>query len=128
ILRRALQEAPAAIALGADVPGLPRARLEQARRALARHDAVLGPAADGGYVLLGLRACEPGLLAGLPWSTPSTLRATRARLRDRGLSLAELPPSFDVDEAEDLERLRRALRAGVMHAPRTAALLEVGVA
>lgn len=120
---RALAEAPWFIALGADSPGLPLAALDAARAAFVRHDAALGPADDGGYYLLGLRRVEPGLLAGLPWSAPNTLEATRERLAARGYSQATLQPWFDVDALADLDHLKRALDAGEVHAPRTAELL-----
>jgi rSAM/selenodomain-associated transferase 1 len=123
ILTRALARGPWALALGADSPGLPLQRLEEARAALATHDAVLGPADDGGYYLLGLTRCPQGLLAGLPWSAPTTLAATRARLEERGLTVALLPPWLDVDVPEDLARLAGLLLRGEAHAPHTARVL-----
>lgn len=126
ILARALERSACALALGADSPGLPVERLEEARAALATHDAVLGPAEDGGYYLLGLRRCPPGLLAGLPWSASNTREATHERLVQWGFSVALLPPWFDVDLPEDLERLARLLARGEVHAPHTARALGVG--
>ncbi len=123
VLRRALTEAPWAMALGADSPGMPHALLEAARAALTDHDAVLGPTPDGGYYLLGLRRCPPGALRGLPWSQPDTRAATRARLEALGLTVAELPPFFDVDTAEDLPRLATWLRRAPDAAPATRAAL-----
>lgn len=123
VARRALESAPWFIAVGSDSPGLPLAALEAASAALLRSDAVLGPASDGGYYLLGLRRLEPGLLANLPWSTSGTLAATRARLVERGFSVATTQEWFDVDDAEDLERLRAELARGTLRAPRTATAL-----
>jgi len=105
VLARALREAPWAVVVGTDSPGLPSTLLAEGRDALERADAVLGPTPDGGYYLIGLRRCPPGLLAGLPWSQPSTLAATRARLESHGLTVALLPPFFDVDTPRDLPRL-----------------------
>jgi uncharacterized protein len=123
VLQAALRDAPFAIAIGADAPALPRRFLEAARAALAAVDAVVGPADDGGFYLLGLRACPEGLLAGLPWSSAETFTRTVERLRSRGLRVEVLERWFDVDRAEDLDRLREALRAGEIEAPRTARLL-----
>lgn len=123
VLRRALGEAPFAIAVGTDSPGLPPSLLEQARAALESADAVVGPATDGGFYLLGLRSCPPGLLADLPWSREDTGRRTLARLRERGLTTAVIDPWFDVDRPEDLARLRALLAAGAVSAPETARLL-----
>jgi rSAM/selenodomain-associated transferase 2/rSAM/selenodomain-associated transferase 1 len=124
VLCNALQLAPFAIAIGADAPALPRRLLEAARDALQRADAVLGPAYDGGFYLLGLRRCPEGLLADLPWSRSDTFVRTLARLRERGLRTELIDPWFDVDRAEDLEHLRALIEGGAIDAPRTASLLE----
>ncbi len=123
ILRRALRGSAGAIALGADSPGLPGSRLDEARRMLASHDAVLGPSQDGGFYLLGLTRCPPGLLRFLPWSADDTFERARARLEDRGLSTAILREYFDVDVPADLVRLRRRIARGRVSAPRTARAL-----
>jgi rSAM/selenodomain-associated transferase 1 len=123
VLRRALRSSAGAIALGSDSPGLPRMLLEQARAQLRSHDAVLGPCADGGFYLLGLSRCPPGLLRGLRWSAPDTFERTRARLEERGLTTAVLPPWFDVDRPGDLARLSRLISRRAVTAPRTARVL-----
>jgi glycosyltransferase A (GT-A) superfamily protein (DUF2064 family) len=64
-------------------------------------DAVLGPAADGGYWAIGLRWPDPRVFAGVPMSSDTTGRAQRARLRALGLVTAELPRLRDVDTIAD---------------------------
>jgi glycosyltransferase A (GT-A) superfamily protein (DUF2064 family) len=64
-------------------------------------EAVLGPALDGGWWSIGLRAPEPAVFLGVPMSTPGTGAAQRARLRDLGLRTALLPSLRDVDEFDD---------------------------
>jgi uncharacterized protein len=123
VLRRALRETPVALAIGTDTPGLPPALLSEARLALRRADAVLGPCEDGGFYLLGLRRCPPGLLRGLPWSAADTFQRTAARLRDRGLATAVISPWFDVDRPADLDCLRALVARGELRAPRTARAL-----
>ncbi len=123
IAARALAQAPWFMAIGADSPGLPRRNLEAAKAALLRHEAVLGPAEDGGFYLLGLQRVAPGLLAGVPWSTSTTFDVTRARLLSQGWQVATLQPWYDVDDVAGLDRLRRELAEGVIEAPRTAAVL-----
>jgi len=123
VLRRAIQEGGAAIAIGADSPGMPLDRLRDAKVHLGDHDAVFGPSEDGGFYLLGLRRCPAGLLADLPWSVAATGGATEARLAAHGLSVHRLASWWDVDEPADVERLRRALDAGDLAAPHTAAAL-----
>lgn len=123
ILSRALGHAPAAIALGADSPGLPVRFLDEACARLQHFDAVLGPCDDGGFYLLGLRTCPPGLLDGIHWSAATTWSETRQRLRSAGLSLTILPAWFDIDRPEDLDRLEQLLDAGAVNFPVTAAVL-----
>jgi rSAM/selenodomain-associated transferase 1 len=123
VMRAALSSAGIAIAIGADAPALPRRLLEAARAALDHSDAALGPAEDGGFYLLALRRCPEGLLAGLPWSADDTCAKTLVRLQERGFRVALLEPWFDVDRPADLDRLRAAIAAGEIVAPRTAAAL-----
>jgi len=124
ILRRALDDYPMAIAVGADSPGLPQRHLEMAYEALHEVDAVMGPSDDGGFYLLGLRRCPPNLLVDLPWSQDNTLAQTQARLTQHHLSPTLLEPWFDVDRPEDLARLLTWLRRGIEPAPHTLKLLE----
>lgn len=85
--------------VGMDTPQLTPALLTRAATALQAHDAVFGPAADGGFWLLGLRRPDPALLLGVPMSTPGTGAAQLRRLR--GLSVATMPLLTDVDDAAD---------------------------
>ena len=91
--------------IGTDCPALTPAHLQQAAAALNEHDAVLIPAEDGGYVLIGLHQPEPAVFADINWGTAQVLASTRQRLRDLGYSWRELPGLWDVDEAADLTRL-----------------------
>jgi len=119
VLSRALQSAPIALAIGADTPGLPPRFLELARDALTTSDAVLGPCEDGGFYLIGLRSCPPGLFAGLPWSTERISEQTMQRLRGLGFTVETLPPWFDLDRAEDLTRIQGLLARKEIDAPET---------
>ncbi|MGE5324264.1 MAG: TIGR04282 family arsenosugar biosynthesis glycosyltransferase [Actinomycetota bacterium] len=119
ILRHALLERPIALAIGADSPGLPLHCLDKARNLLRSHDAVLGPSIDGGFYLIGVKHCPPGLLSGIQWSTPTTMEQTISRLRQQGLSIALVPEWFDIDTVDELERLASLLRAGTVECPHT---------
>jgi uncharacterized protein len=121
ILARALADAPAAIAVGADSPLLTTAHLAQTMDALRVHDAVIGRCEDGGFYLLGMRRCPPGLFSDLPWSCAATAAALECRLHQFGFSVCELEPLFDVDVPEDLARLRSALEMQSSAAPSTRA-------
>lgn len=123
ILARGLRDRHRVIAIGADLPGLPRGYVEEAARLLHTHDAVLGPTRDGGYYLLGLTRHVPGLLDGLPWSVASTFAATRSRLESLGYDVAFLPEWWDVDDGEDLVVLEQWLAGHPTRAPHTAEAL-----
>lgn len=88
--------------IGMDTPQLTAARLAAAVRRLAAADAVLGPAADGGWWALGLRdPRQAAALRGVAMSTPATGRLTAAALAGRGLRAAMLPVLRDVDTWDD---------------------------
>jgi len=123
VLRLALKRKPIVLAIGADSPGLPAAYLQSARDALQKADAVLGPSADGGFYLIGLKDCPVGVLEGIQWSHSTTLAATTHKLEQFGMKTVLINPWFDIDSHEDLERLRRMLANDPSSAPRTAELL-----
>jgi len=112
------------IAIGADAPHIPAAALAEAAAALAHGaDVVLGPAADGGYYLIGLGRPAPDLFAGIAWGTAGVLEATLARAGAAGLAPHLLPPSFDVDQPADLARLRALLARGEVSLPRATGVM-----
>ena len=96
------------VLVASDSPQLSVEIVEGAFRELRRHDLVLGPVRDGGYYLIGLRgdAARHDVTRGVPMSTASVLGDVAARAESLGLSVGRLAPTFDVDVAEDLERLR----------------------
>ncbi len=92
------------VIIGTDVPGIRAAHIRAAFRLLGQHDAVFGPATDGGYWLVGLRRrpCVPRIFAAVRWSSPHALADSLANLRGRPVGrVATLP---DVDTAADLAR------------------------
>lgn len=97
----------AALLIGADLPLLTPALLLQAANALEKKPAVLGPAQDGGYWLIGFtrEGYAPEVFADMPWSTAAVAGLTRARLAAAGRDAAELATLPDCDEAADLARL-----------------------
>jgi glycosyltransferase A (GT-A) superfamily protein (DUF2064 family) len=71
---------------------------------------VIGPAEDGGYVLIGLLRTDAGLFRGIPWGGPEVLKETRLRIAALGWRGLELPALWDADRPEDLERLPEEMR------------------
>jgi uncharacterized protein len=120
-----LGDGPALI-VGMDTPQVTPALLARALHGLHQHDAVLGPAADGGYWCIGLRRPDPRALLGVPMSADDTLVAQRARLRALGLRVAEVATLVDVDTIADAHhvaslaprtRFARALEHALERAP-----------
>jgi uncharacterized protein len=100
-----------AVLIGSDSPLVTRDVIATAFKALAETDVVLGPAADGGYYLIGLRRCPQGWLDGVRWSSPWTLADTVEMARRHDLTLSLLPLGSDVDTADDLAALWGQLSA-----------------
>jgi rSAM/selenodomain-associated transferase 1 len=113
------------VLIGSDNPTLPRALIEQACAALDTHDLSIGPSADGGYYLIGLREPHLGVFEAIDWSTARVYGQTLARAERLGLRVCSVQEWYDVDEPADLERLERELaRSPARVAPNTRAALE----
>ena len=107
-LKKTLKKAPNAILIGTDCPSFTEKDMKEAARAMKRGaKAVLGPAEDGGYVLIGMRHYSPELFKGILWGTGSVMEETRKRLQRLGWRWHELRTFWDVDRPEDVERLVR---------------------
>jgi uncharacterized protein len=90
-----------ALLVGMDTPQLTVELLAGGLAALASHDAVLGPAIDGGYWSIGLRSADASVFADVPMSSDETLSCQRRRLAELGLSTYEQPTLRDVDTIAD---------------------------
>ena len=102
----ALAEAEFVVVVGADCPSVDGAYVEQALALLADGvSLVLGPAEDGGYVLIGMRAPTAAAFRDIDWGQPQVMAQTRERLHKAGVCWRELPLKWDVDRPEDLKRL-----------------------
>ena len=119
--------------LNSDSPTLPTTLIARAASALAAAGdrVVLGPADDGGYYMLGMKALHVHLFEDIAWSTPAVAAQTRQRAHALGLPITELAAWYDVDDGAALRRLFRELEAkckGVglapYPAPATAACIE----
>jgi len=113
VLRRGLAERPAALAVGADVPDLPRAAIRRALACLREGRVPVGPSQDGGYYLIGFR----GLVSDVfrlrtAWGGAGVLAETLERLASAGHVTELLAPWHDVDDIDGLRRLRARLREG----------------
>lgn len=100
---RTIPRGPVCI-VGADIPGINRKRVREAFAALGSHDAVFGPAPDGGYWLVGMkrqRPIPPALFDGVRWSSETALSDSEKTLA--GLSYKHVSTLRDVDTVNDLK-------------------------
>jgi rSAM/selenodomain-associated transferase 1 len=99
------------VLIGMDTPQVTPELLTAAADELTTADAVFGPAADGGFWLLGLREPDPALLLGVPMSVPETGATQLMRLRDAGLRVAQVPELTDVDTIDSARQVVTAAPA-----------------
>ncbi len=108
-INKALQHYEFVIVIGSDSPEIDAGYLEQAAAKMADAGAdsslALGPAEDGGYVLIGMRKPEARLFSGIEWGSARVLKQTKAIANKIGWSVQELPILWDVDREVDYRRL-----------------------
>lgn len=100
----ALQTYEKVVVIGTDCPDIDAYYIGAAFAALDNVDAVVGPAVDGGYVLLGLRKFSPELFSGIAWGGDMVLIQTENALDELAWSYKELGIMHDIDRPEDLLR------------------------
>lgn len=106
-----LKFASSVVIIGGDCVSLDADYLHQALDTLTQGKSiVIGPARDGGYVLLGLTKVDDRLFSDMPWGSSEVMRLTRQRMYDAGTDWTELPVRWDVDRPEDLVNLDGLLR------------------
>ena len=113
------------VLIGSDIPDLPAPLIKEALAALHMHDAVIGPARDGGYYLIGFRndTFFPGVFSGIAWSTGTVFRSTMQAFGKAGQRVHELPLWQDVDTIEDLKDLAARSRRSAFSSSRTMSFL-----
>ena len=111
--------------IGSDIPDLPPEVFGESFAALESRGAVIGPAADGGYYLIGFReeTFVPEVFEGIAWSTEGVFAETLERLIRAGVGVHLLPSRRDVDTPEDLRDLVRRNRNTPFARSRTMAWL-----
>lgn len=101
----ALEKYEKVVLIGTDCPSLTVECIQTAVQQLDKDDAVMIPATDGGYVLLGFNQVDESLFSNISWSTSSVAEVTKQRIAALGWTLALLPALHDIDEPEDLKHL-----------------------
>lgn len=121
------QKMDSVVMIGTDSPTFPPEFIDQAFEFLENTDAVLGETEDGGYYLIGLKTLIKEIFENVQWSSPETFKQTAENIRKLGLNMARLPKWYDVDEPEDLERLKIELVENSELAPKTAGWMKDNV-
>jgi rSAM/selenodomain-associated transferase 1 len=98
-----------AVIIGTDCPAMQAQHVESAFAQLEKNDAVIAPATDGGYVLLGLRENDSALFNGVNWGSNQVFTQTKQRLVDAQLKTVVMEALPDIDRPEDLDELLRYL-------------------
>jgi len=96
------------VLIGSDIPGLPINYIEEAFKSLKKMDAVIGPAFDGGYYLIGFNQStfSPQVFKGIAWGTKNVFAETIEKLKRLRRAVHTLPYQRDIDTAEDLKHLK----------------------
>jgi len=97
------------ILIGSDCAELTADILRKAFQDLKYHDAVLGPATDGGYYLVGMSKFLPHIFEGKSWSTPTVFEETIRDLESADASCSILPELSDIDNKSDWEKAAKKL-------------------
>lgn len=119
-LQEALSRFTGVILVGSDCPGIDAPYLRQAADALRHASVVLGPAADGGYVLVGARQISARVFTGIPWGSDKVYAKTLQALQETGLDWVALQPLTDIDRPSDLpvwEALKQRAGMALRDAP-----------
>lgn len=99
------------IIIGSDCPQINQSLIKDAIGKLSRHDVVIGPSADGGYYLIGLKKENSSLFKEMPWSTPQVLKKTLNKIRKANLSCKLLPVRSDIDTYEDFKKHGKKIKS-----------------
>jgi len=102
------------LVVGTDCPFIDKTYLQQAKDYLQDYDVVIGPARDGGYVLIGMKSLYSALFEGVQWGTSSVLETTFEIINRQQLSAICLPTLSDIDTPNDLSSLKGEL-ANIYH-------------
>jgi rSAM/selenodomain-associated transferase 1 len=114
-----------ALLIGSDIPGLTFDVMDEAFNALLKNEAVIGPAGDGGYYLIGFtkRSFDPVIFHDTAWSTKTVFRDTMNKLNNASLTVHVLPELTDVDTVEDLKTFMSQVRGPAPETSRTRSFL-----
>ncbi len=88
--------------IGTDCLELSSSIVDSAFTELRNHDAVIGPARDGGYYLLGMNNLEPTIFQNKNWGSDSVYEATLADFKQTGFCYSVLPTLSDIDVEDNL--------------------------
>ena len=119
-----------AVITGSDLPDLPGTFIQDAFLMLCKDGAVIGPAFDGGYYLIGFRRDTflSEAFDGIPWGTETVYSKTHNRLKLGGVSIGTLPRWNDIDTPDDLRDLCKRNRHTPFHRSKTISFITENMA
>jgi len=103
-IEQALKTCSNVVLIGTDCPEIDADYIESAFNALDQHDIVFGPAADGGYVLIGAKTINPVIFSNITWSTNTVLEQSLKQAKAAGYKVKLLQTLNDIDTPEDYKR------------------------
>lgn len=105
-IKENLQNYKRVVLIGTDAPSLTVDHIEESIKQLDGNDVVIGPAEDGGYVLIGMSQRCDEIFRSVLWGGDTVLEATRANIRSNNLTRFELEPCWDIDRLKDYQRYK----------------------
>jgi rSAM/selenodomain-associated transferase 1 len=105
-IEQSLKKVRRVVLIGTDAPSLTIEHIETALKQLANNDVVIGPADDGGYVLIGMSKHCDAVFQDVEWGTDEVLEVTRVKIKKNGLSCFELESCWDIDRVGDYQRYK----------------------
>lgn len=105
-IKKSLKNFRRVVLIGTDAPSLTTEHINTAIDKLKDNDVVIGPAEDGGYVLIGMSRHYDEVFRSVPWGSDAVLEVTRENIRENNLSNFELEASWDIDRYEDYYRYK----------------------
>lgn len=115
-LSSSLKQDRPCLLIGTDCPVIDRPYLQLAADSLeTAADVVLGPAEDGGYVLIGVKYCTDAIFCEIDWSTERVLEQTLDKLDQSNLNYRLIDTLWDIDRADDYQRLQQQSAMAHLH-------------
>lgn len=106
VLKQITWEYEKVVLIGSDVPQLDQRTIQTAFSFINKETIVIGPTNDGGFYLIGMMHGYENILLDIPMSQGKDLEIIKKRMEDHEINLIELEELIDIDEIEDLKKVK----------------------